>query len=105
MGATVGKRRNSMSKHHIQPECGEYAGWRGAGRPNPSREAKFSGTNGDRGIYIFLVQLITGKIGNLTRLVHTLLHAMAIQTHSMPLILSTCPLHTNCGCGKKIGAH
>ena len=42
-----------MSKHHIQPECGEYAGWRGAGRPNPSREAKFSGANGDRDIYIY----------------------------------------------------
>ena len=30
--------RNPVSKHHIQPECGECAGLRGTGRPNPSRE-------------------------------------------------------------------
>ena len=28
------------------------------GLPNPSRETKFSGANGDRGIFIFSVQLI-----------------------------------------------
>ena len=37
------------------------------------REAKFSGTHGDRGIFIFPVQLTTtGRIGNLTRLIHPL---------------------------------
>ena len=40
--------------------------------PNPSRENKFSGTNGDREMFIFPVQLTTSGIGNLTRLIHTL---------------------------------
>ena len=43
-----------MSKHQIQPEYGERAGWRGTGRLNPSRETKFSGAYGDRGtLFIF----------------------------------------------------
>ena len=40
--------------------------------PNPSRETKFSGANGDREILFFPVQLTTRRIGNLTRLIHTL---------------------------------
>ena len=40
--------------------------------PNPSRETKFSGANGDRELFIFLVELTTSKIGNLTRLIVTL---------------------------------
>ena len=36
------------------------------GRPKPSRETKFSGTYGDRGISIFSLQLSTRRIGNLT---------------------------------------
>ena len=39
---------------------------------NPSRETKFSGANGDREILFFPVQLITSRIGNLTRLILTL---------------------------------
>ena len=39
-----------MSKYQIQPECGERAGWRGTGRPNLSRETKFSGANEDKEI-------------------------------------------------------
>ena len=46
------------------------------GRLNLSRETKFSGTHGDRGIIIFPVQLTTSRIGNLTRLIHTLLYVM-----------------------------
>ena len=42
------------------------------GRLNPSRETKFAGTHGDRGIFIFPVQLTTNRIGNLTRLILTL---------------------------------
>ena len=57
--------RNPASKHQIQPECGECAGCRGTGRPNMSRETKFSGANGDREIFIFPVQLTTSRIGNL----------------------------------------
>ena len=56
-----------MSKHQIQ---------HGTGRPNPSREAKFSGANGDVEITIFRVKLTTSRTGNLTLLIYTLLHAM-----------------------------
>ena len=43
-----------------------------AGRPNPSRDTKFSGANRDREAFICSVQLTTSRIGNLTRLIHTL---------------------------------
>ena len=36
------------------------------------RETKFSGANADREKLIFPVQLTTSRIGNLTRLIHTL---------------------------------
>ena len=39
------------------------------GLPNSSRETKFLGANGDRGIFIFPVQLTTIRIGNLTGLI------------------------------------
>ena len=42
------------------------------GLPNPSRDTKFSGANGDREKTVFPVQLTTSWIGNLTRLVLTL---------------------------------
>ena len=42
------------------------------GLPNPSRESKFSGANREKEIFIFPVQLITSRIGNLTRLILTL---------------------------------
>ena len=45
----------------------------GTGLPNPSRETKFSGANGDREISIFSVQLTTSRIGNRkTQLIRTL---------------------------------
>ena len=42
------------------------------GLPNLCREIKFSGADGDRETFIFPVQLTTSRIGNLTRLIHTL---------------------------------
>ena len=48
---------------------------------NPSHETKFSGAYGDRGIFIFPVQLTTSRIGNLDRLIHTLLYVMTIHTY------------------------
>ena len=54
---------------------------RGTRRLNPSRETKFSGTHGDRGIFIYPVQLTTRRIGNLTRLIHTLLCVIIIHTY------------------------
>ena len=38
-----------------------------------SRDQTLRHVYGDRGIFIFPVQLTTSRIGNLTRLVHTLL--------------------------------
>ena len=43
-------------------------------------QTKFSGTHGDGNI-IFPVQLTTSRIGNLTRLIHTLLYVMTIHTY------------------------
>ena len=51
------------------------------GTAEPSRETKFSGTHGDRGIFIFPVQLTTSRIGDLTRLIRTLLYVMTIHTY------------------------
>ena len=83
----------------------------GTGRLNPSREAKFSGTYGDRGIFIFPVQLTTNRIGNLTRLIHTLLYVMAIHTltglrpgtlpHTTQSVIRV--LKTSLACGLKRG--
>ena len=56
------------------------AGRDGTGRLNPSRETKFSDSNGDREMLIFPVELTTNSIGNLTRLIHTLLYVMTIHT-------------------------
>ena len=52
------------------------------GRLNPSRETKFSGTHGDREIF-FPVQLTTSRIGNLIRLIHTLLDVIIIHTYAI----------------------
>ena len=49
--------------------------------PHPSHEVKFSGANGDREILVFPVQLTTDRIGNLIRLIHTLLYVMTTHTY------------------------
>ena len=69
--------RNPANKHHIQSES--RAAWRGTGRPNPFRETRFSGTNADREMFTFLVQLTTSRIGSHTRLIHTLLYLITIH--------------------------
>ena len=43
------------------------------GQPNPFRETEFSGASVDREIFILCVQLTTSRIGNLTRLIQTVL--------------------------------
>ena len=75
--------RNPVSKHQIQPEYGDEQA--DAGLSNPSRETKFLGTNADREIFIFPVQLTTWRIGNLAWLIHTL--ATCVTIH----ILATTP--------------
>ena len=46
------------------------------GTAEPVSRDIFSGTHGDRGIFIFSVQLTTSRIGNLSRLIHTLLYVI-----------------------------
>ena len=48
MNAAAKIGRNPVSKHKIQPKYGEWVGWRETERPNPSRNIKLSGVNGDR---------------------------------------------------------
>ena len=52
-------------------------------------QTKFSGTNADREILIFPVQLTTCRTGNLTRLIHTLAICVTIHTyiHTYPTVL------------------
>ena len=73
MNAAAELGRNPVSKHQIHPEYGDDQ------LPKPTRETKFSGTNADRGTLIFPVQLTTSRIGNLTRLIHTL--AICVTIH------------------------
>ena len=51
------------------------------GTADPVSRGQISGTHGDRGIFIFTVQLTASRIGNLTRLIHTLLYVMTIHTY------------------------
>ena len=53
MDAAAELGRNLVSKHQIQPEYGKSRLTRD-GTAEPSRETKFSGTHGDRGIFICL---------------------------------------------------
>ena len=49
-----------------------------------SRDKIIRHARGDRGIFIFPVQLTTSRIGNLTRLIHTLLlYVMTIRTYTL----------------------
>ena len=63
-----------------------------------SRDQILRHVYGDRGIFIFLVQLTTRRIGNLTRLIHTLLYVMTIHTY----YIHTTYIHTYYGKSKQI---
>ena len=65
MDAAAEIGRNPVSKDRVQPEFGDKQA-DGTGLPNPSRETKFSGANGDREIFIFPVQLTTCRTGKAT---------------------------------------
>ena len=81
MDAAAELGRNLVSKHQIQPEYGDEQADAGRDCRKPSRETKFSVTNADGGILFFSVQLATSRIGNLTRLIHTLLPYMCDHTY------------------------
>ena len=68
-------RNPVVSKHRIQPECGDEQADAGRGFQNKavSRDQFLRRKlNADRKTFIFPVQLTTCRIGNLIRLIHTL---------------------------------
>ena len=77
---------------------GEWTGWRGTGRPNPSRETKFSGANEDREKYI---SCSAGHEQDWQPYPVDLYSAIYDHSYIQSPVLSTCPLHTNSGCGKE----
>ena len=80
MDAAAELGRNPVSKHQIQPEYGDEQA--DAGRVCRNRLAR-SNSQARTGTeeYYFPVQLTTSRIGNLTRLIHTLLYVMTILTY------------------------
>ena len=81
MDAAAELGRNPVSKHQIQPEYGEMSRLTRDGTAEPvSRDQILRHARG-QGNIIFPVQLTTGRIGNLTRLIHTLLYVMTIHTY------------------------
>ena len=67
------------------------------GTAEPVSRDQFSGANADREIFIFPVQLTTSRIGNHTRLIHTLaicvtIHAYAPGSHIQLSNNCLCPL-------------
>ena len=65
--AELGRTRFSLSMENEQADAGRYCRIRLA-RPNSQARTR------DRGILIFPAQLTTSRVGNLTRLIHTLLY-------------------------------
>ena len=81
MDAAAELGRNPVSKHQIQPEYGEMSRLTRDGTAEPvSRDQILRHARG-QGNIIFPVQPTTSRIGNLTRLIHTLLYVMAIRTY------------------------
>ena len=81
MDATAELGRNPVSKHQIQPELSmEISRLTRDGTAEPVSRDQISGTNADREIFIFPVQLTTCRTGNLTRLIHTLAICVTIHT-------------------------
>ena len=64
MDAVAESGRNPVSKHHIQPKCGAYAGGSGSGRPNFLARPNAQAQQG-QGEYIYIyipVHLRTSSI-------------------------------------------
>ena len=82
MDAAAELGRNPVSKHQTQPEYGDEQA--DAGRDCRNRLARpNSSARTWTGKYSFFpVQLTTSRIGNLTRLIHTLAIYVTIPTHS-----------------------
>ena len=81
MDAAAELGRNPVSKYQIQPEYGDEQADAGRDCRTRLRVTKVSGANADRGILFFRVQLTTCRIGNLTRLIHSLAICMCDRTY------------------------
>ena len=80
MDAAAELGRNPVSKYQIQPEYGDEQADAGRTAEPISRDQILRHARG-QGNIIFPVQLTTSRIGNLTRLIHTLLYVMTIHTY------------------------
>ena len=81
MDAVSESGKNPVGKHHVYSLSVEN-GWAGAerdGTAEPVSQGQLLKRERDREIFIFPVQLTTDRIGNHTRLIHTLLKVMAIH--------------------------
>ena len=80
MDAAAEIGRNPVRKHQIQPEYGDEQA--DAGRDGRIRLARPNSQVRTRtGKYSFSVELTTSRIGNLTRLIHTLAICVTIHTY------------------------
>ena len=69
--AVAESERNPVRKHQThQPECGDEQANNGTGRPNLSRETKFSGANGDGGK---IISLLLSSLPRTSRMIVNLL--------------------------------
>ena len=81
MDAAAELGRNPVSKQQIQPEHGDEQTDAGRdGRTRLARPNSQARTDTDREIFIFPIHLTTSKIGNFTRLIHTLAIALICVT-------------------------
>ena len=74
MDAAAELGRNPVSKHQIQPEYGKMSRLTRDGTAEPVSRDQIPRHARGQGNIIFHVQLTTSKIGNLNRLIHTLLY-------------------------------
>ena len=82
MDAAAELGRSPVNKQQIQSEYGNEQA--DAGRHCRTRLARLNSqasANADRKIFIFPVQLTTYRVGNLTRLIHTLAISVTIYNH------------------------
>ena len=88
--------RNPVSKHQIQPEYGDEQA--DVGRDCRTRLARpnSQARTGIGKIFIFFpAKLTTSRIGNLTRLIHTLLYVMTIHTYiAIDTYIKALTIHT-----------
>ena len=80
--------RNLVNKHQIQPEYGDEQADAGRDcRTRLARPISQAGANADRETSFFSVELITSRVGNHTRLIHTVATCGTIHTHQDVIIL------------------